>query len=280
MIDILYSYNQNGPGKVINNLKKGLDLLGIEYRENPNEVSSESKGIALQWDNNILKYNPENIIIGPNICTLPIDNDFVMSQKYKKIITPSEWVKKLYSKWIDETKICIWPVGIDTDIFSSLSQREKEIDCLIYYKRRDLNDLKLAKKILREKGQSYKIIEYGHYSESEFIDLLSKSKYVFLIDNCESQGIAVQEILSTNTPIFVWDVTHWNDRGEDFKVEATSIPFWSDDCGIKVCNSEIIEESLNKFLKKFDFFQPRDYILENLNLKSQAKKIIEFFENN
>jgi hypothetical protein len=274
MIDILYSYNQNGPGKVINNLKKGLDLLGIEYRENPNEVSSESKGIALQWHNNILKYNPENIIIGPNICTLPIDNDFVMSQKYKKIITPSEWVKKLYSKWIDETKICIWPVGIDTDDFFDLSNDEKQFDCLIYYKRRTIEDLKVVTKLLKQKKQSFNIIEYGQYNERDFKENLSKSKYVFMLNSCESQGIAVQEILSSNIPMFVWDVTHWSDRGEEYKVEASSVPFWSDDCGVKEVSFDKLENSFDKFLEKFAFFNPRNYILENFQLESQAKKLI------
>jgi hypothetical protein len=232
MIVILYQYNQNGPGKVIKNLKLGLDKLGVSYIENPSDISSEDKVIALQYHPLLEKVNPNNLLIGPNVCTLPIDNDFIMSLKYKKLIVPSNWVKEKYKRWIPEEKIFVWPVGIDTEIFSDLSHNKKEFDCLLYYKRRDFNDLKLVTKLLKEKKQSFNIIEYGQYNEKDFINTLSKSKYVFMLNNCESQGIAVQEILSTNTPMYVWDVTHWCDRGDEFKVEASSIPFWEDICGI------------------------------------------------
>lgn len=275
MIDILYSYNQNGPGKVISNLKKGLDLLGVSYRENPDDVTSESKVIALQWHENVAKYEPNNILIGPNVCTLPIDNEFVMSQRYHKVIVPSEWVKTIYSKWIPEDKIFVWPVGIDTEYFSDKSKIEKEFDCLIYCKRRSDEDLRDAIKALKNKKQSFSLIEYGEYSENFFIETLSKSKYVFLIDGCESQGIAVQEIMSTNTPLFVWDVKEWNDRGEEFKTEASSIPYWDERCGMFEVDKDNIEKSFDMFLEKFGFFHPRDYILENLTLEICAKKIID-----
>jgi len=271
MIDILYSYNQNGPGKVVSNLKKGLDLLGISYRENPSEINSTSKAIALQWHENITKYEPKNILIGPNVCTLPTDNEFIMSQKYHKVIVPSEWVKNLYSKWIPEDKMFVWPVGIDTSFFADKSQNEKEFDCLLYYKRRSLEELKVVKEILKNNKQKFNILEYGQYSESQFLDLISKSKYVFMLDNCESQGIAIQEIMSTNTPMFVWDVEYWSDRGDEFKVEASSIPYWDERCGMYETQVELINQNFSLFLQKFGFFKPRDYILNNLTLEKKAQ---------
>jgi hypothetical protein len=275
MIDILYSYNQNGPGKVISNLKKGLDLLGVSYRENPSDITSESKAVALQWHENITKYEYKNILIGPNVCTLPIDNDFVMMQRYHKVIVPSEWVETLYSKWIPKDKIFIWPVGIDTEYFSDKSKVEKEFDCLIYYKRRSIQDLIYVTKLLKSYNQNFDTIEYGKYNENSFIDKASKSKYVFLLDGCESQGIAVQEIMSMNIPIFSWDVTHWDDRGVQFKTEASSIPYWDKRCGMFETDRDNVEKTFGVFLEKFGFFHPRDYILENLTLEICAKKIID-----
>ena len=38
MFVLLYEYNHNGPGKVIKNLKLGLDKLGVEYIENPQKI--------------------------------------------------------------------------------------------------------------------------------------------------------------------------------------------------------------------------------------------------
>lgn len=274
MIDILYSYNQNGPGKVVSNLKKGFDLLGVEYRENPTDISESSKAIALQWHDNIPQYKPENIIIGPNICTLPTDNNFVMSQMYNKIIVPSDWVKKLYSKWIDETKICVWPVGIDTELFSDKSKEQKEFDCLIYFKRRSFDELIYIENILKCKNHSYNTLTYGGYKEDQFIDLMSKSRYGIVIGNTESQGIAIEEMMSCNLPLFVWDVTLWIDRGPELACEATSVPFWSDKCGVIEFDKEKISTSFDQFLNKLDFYSPRDYILSNLTVEKQAKQIL------
>lgn len=279
MVVLLYEYNQNGPGKVIKNLKLGLDKLGIDYKENPQKIDDEDKVIALQWHPLASDVNPNNLLIGPNVCTLPIDNNFIMSQNYKKVVVPSEWIKNKYKRWIPEEKIFVWPVGIDTDYFSDKSKEEKEFDCLLYYKRRSFEDLMLVTKLLKEKKQSFNIIEYGQYSESSFMNLLEKSKYVFLLDNCESQGIAIEEIMSTNTPLFVWDVEHWVDRGEEFKVPATSIPYWDDRCGECEINPKKIKESFHIFLEKFAFFKPRDYILENLTLEKKSQDVVDEFFN-
>lgn len=277
MITILYEYSQNGPGKVIKNLKLGLEKLDVPYKENPPTVDKDDKVIALQWHPLVNVVNPENLLIGPNVCTLPIDNEFIMSKKYKKVVVPSDWVKEKYKRWIPEDKIFVWPVGIDTDFFKDESQNEKEFDCLIYYKRRSFDELKFVTKLLKEKKQTFNIIEYGQYSESSFINLLEKTKYVFLLDNCESQGIAIQEIMSSNIPMFVWDVSYWEDRGEEYKTKASSIPYWDERCGTFETNKDNIEFSFVDFLNKFGFFNPRSYILENLTLENQVKQILKQF---
>lgn len=277
MITILYEYSQNGPGKVIKNLKLGLEKLDVPYKENPPTIDKDDKVIALQWHPLVNVVNPENLLIGPNVCTLPIDNEFIMSKKYKKVVVPSDWVKEKYKRWIPEDKIFVWPVGIDTDFFKDESQNEKEFDCLIYYKRRSFDELKFVTKLLKEKKQTFNIIEYGQYSESSFINLLEKTKYVFLLDNCESQGIAIQEIMSSNIPMFVWDVSYWEDRGEEYKTKASSIPYWDERCGAFETNKDNIEFSFVDFLNKFGFFNPRSYILENLTLENQVKQILKQF---
>ena len=275
MFVLLYEYNHNGPGKVIKNLKLGLDKLGVEYIENPQKIDEKDKVIALQWHPLVSSVNPENLLIGPNVCTLPIDNDFIMSKKYKKVVVPSDWIKNKYKIWIPEEKIFVWPVGIDTDYFDDKSTIEKTLDCLIYYKRRSFEDLTFVTKMLKQYNQTFDIIEYGNYSEIDFISKVSKSKYVFMLDSCESQGIAIQEIMSMNVPMFVWDVEYWSDRGEEFKVEASSIPYWDERCGMYETKIESIHQTFNLFLQKFGFFKPRSYILENISLKRQAKEIIE-----
>jgi len=263
-----------GPKKVIDNFISGLEILKENYTINSSENKNDEKNVFLQ-SHNMLSLKIENSIIGPNICTLPIDNKYVMEQKYKKILVPSEWVKKLYMKWLPEEKIEIWPVGIDTELFADKSNDKKEFDCLVYFKRRNEEDLKFVENFLKESNQTYNVIKYGHYNESNFLDLISKSKYGFIIDNCESQGIAIQEMMSCNLPLIVWDVKYWNDRGEEYKVEATSIPYFNSLCGIYFYEKEEIYSKWNHFIRNLESYKPRNYILENLNLEKQSKQIIK-----
>ncbi len=279
MIELLYEYESNGPGKVVKNLRLGLSSIKEKYSENSTNIDVDKKVVALQWHENIKKYTGENLAIGPNICTLPIDNSFVMNGEYHKLIVPSDWVLDLYLKWIPREKMVVWPVGIDTNYFYDRSKKPKEFDCLIYFKRRDLNDLLYVENMLKSKNQTYNTITYGNYNEVEFSMLISKSKYVIVIDNCESQGIAIQEMMSCNIPLFVWDVTRWADRGDELSCVATSIPYWDDRCGISEADKNNIYQSFDIFLEKIDFFQPRAYILENLTLEKQAKEIINLFNN-
>ena len=148
---------------------------------------------------------------------------------------------------------------------------------LIYYKRRSYDELNFVKKLLREFNQNFDIVEYGSYSEIGFLEKLSKSRYVFVLDSCESQGIAIQEIMSSNIPLFVWDMEFWEDRGHEYKIEATSVPFWDDVCGIKEKNKDLIFESFSLYLENINSFKPREYVLNELMLKKQAEYLISFF---
>lgn len=275
-IQIYYSQQSNGPGKVIKNLSKGLSTLDVSYNLNEPPVSGTKK-ICLS-NHSILKSHIKELFIGPNICTLPIDNKIVMQQEYKKYIVNSNWTFNAYKKWIPESKLDIWSVGIDTDLFCDTSGDKKEYDCLVYFKRRSETDLNYIKEFLEEKKQTYNIVKYGKYSEDEFINLISKSKYGIVIDNCESQGIAIQEMMSCNLPLFVWDVKFWNDRGEENKVESTSIPFWDDSCGLSFYNKEEMCEKWDEFILNLQRYNPRKYILDNLTLEKQAKEIIKILE--
>ena len=60
---------------------------------------------------------------------------------------------------------------------------------------------------------------------------MNSAKFCFLINGTESQGIAVQEIMSMGVPIIAWDIKEWLDQGEAYRVPATSIPYWDERCG-------------------------------------------------
>lgn len=267
-IGIHFNYSERGPGKVIHNLLNGLDSLGVSYVIN----SEGEKNIILQ---NCPRLNKDltNCYLGPNICTLPIDNNRVMSyHSYEKLIVPSDWVKTLYSKWVPEDKILVWPVGIDTEKFLDKYNTVKQYDFLIYFKRRNLRDLNLVVDYLKSLGKSYVVIKYGEYEENYFLECIRKSKFGIVIDNCESQGIAIQEMLSSNLPLLVWDVSFWTDRGDEFKCKSTSVPYWGDSCGEKIYHFDEFEGKITDFF--LGRYSPRKFILENLGIEQKTAEIL------
>jgi hypothetical protein len=270
-IGIHYEHVSRGPGKVLGNLISGLNNIDVEYSLN----SDGDKNIILQ-DCPRLRGDLSNCLLGPNIATLPIDNDVLMrSDSCYKIIVPSQWVKNLYSRWIPANKISVWPVGIDTDFFKDSKDDEKQFNFLVYYKRRSEIELSQVLSFLERKNKSFTIIRYGDYSEDHFLNSIKASKMGIVISGTESQGIAIQEMLSCNLPLLVWDVKDWQDRGLPHSCPATSIPYWDALCGEYFLDLNELENTYERFMS--GEYEPRKFILENLSLNSQAQKIISLW---
>lgn len=271
-IQIYASQNQRGPGKVINNLLAGLNKLHVNYTFNQPPIPGTKK-VSLSR-HNVMNTHLRDLYIGPNICVLPIDNPMVMGQQYKKFIVNSNWTYDAYNKWLPKEKLAIWAVGIDTDLFSDKSEHEKTNDCLIYLKNRPKEQLEHVKKFLEERGQTYQVIQYGHYKEAQFIKTIENSRYSIVIDNCESQGIALEEMMSCNIPLLVWDVQFWFDRGEALKVHASSVPYWDSRCGEKFYTVDELEETYNIFIENLETYKPREYVIENFTLERGAQSLL------
>jgi glycosyltransferase involved in cell wall biosynthesis len=282
MIQIYYGNDSFGPGKVLSNLTRGLQILKENYLTNPSDLNPEFPAYCLS-QHPILQRghdNMEHFVIGPNLCVLPCDLPVVLEQRYKCIVAPSLWVKKLYEKWLSPDKVFVWPVGIDSSKFVP-SSTTKTTDCLLYFKDRGEHELAHVESLLRRYHQSYKILRYGSYAPQDFNDLISECSYGFLLDNTESQGIAVQEMMSCDLPIFVWDKVLWDHRGEEYACEATSVPYWDHSCGEKVENPSSLSktpEKFEKFLENLNDYSPRKFVKENLSLKRQAQQLLDIYK--
>jgi hypothetical protein len=263
-----------GPGKVVGYLLQGLDKLNTSYKLN--QVSESN--LFLQNHRSLYEIpNIPNLVMGPNVFDLPTDNVKAMSyNSYKTLIVASQWVKDIYVKWLPENKVTVWNVGINYDLWNENKLNIKH-DFLVYYKRRDRADLDKVLSFLKVKNLTYTIIEYGKYSEGDLLNAVATSKYGLLINNTETQGIAVQEMMSCNLPLLVWDVKEWTDRGEDNKAPATSVPYFDSTCGEIFYNIEDIEVTYNKFISRA--YKPREYILKNCNYIIQAQKLVDILNN-
>ena len=271
-----HSATMNGPHKVVDNLIKSLEQEKIEYAINEEKYEHN---FLVQYDATAhekhSKIEQDTTVIGPQVWMFDGYGQFLIENQnyYKKIIAPSEWVKnKFITKFnLPEDKLAVWPVGIEE--FDNI--REVNYDCLIYFKRRDQSELDAVKKFLVSNGLSYRMVEYGTYGEDGFKQLVNSAKFCFLINGTESQGIAVQEIMSMGVPIIAWDIKEWLDQGEAYRVPATSIPYWDERCGEVFFNIDDLEVTFSKFYATLDQYDPKAFIKDNLSFECSVKTLLD-----
>jgi len=271
-----HSATMNGPHKVVDNLIKSLDQEKIDYAINEEKYEHN---FLVQYDATAhekhSKIEQDTTIIGPQVWLFDGYGQFLIENQnyYKKIIAPSEWVKnKFITKFnLPEEKLAVWPVGIEE--FNNI--REFNYDCLIYFKRRDQSELDAVKQFLNRKNLTYKMVQYGGYGEDGFKQLVNSAKFCFLINGTESQGIAVQEIMSMGVPIIAWDIKEWLDQGEAYRVPATSIPYWDERCGEVFFNIEDLEVTFSKFYATLGQYDPKAFIKDNLSFECSVKTLLD-----
>ena len=143
-----------------------------------------------------------------------------------------------------ETKTSIWPVAIYAPEVSGTPTT----DCLIYHKNRSNEDLAYVKQLLSDRRLTYTQLQYGSYSQDDFRQALSSVRFCIIIDNTESQGIAIGEMMAAGKPLFVWDQPVWDHMGEQYKIDATTVPYWDDMCGEKTTERSELSNLFDKFL--------------------------------
>lgn len=282
----------SGPQKVVKNLIKGLDILAYPY-----VVNHALDSCHLLWIHDDLEAlkkvdklnNNIKVVAGPNIFILARHISSKIDLSKIIYIHPSPWAMNFWADFgFNKCKLDFWPTGIDTEIF--LPSTDKKENVLIYFKQRFRSELEFVKKILEDKNITFNVIEYGNYRESEYINYLKNTRYIIWLGRQESQGIALEEAMSMNIPILVWDVSflgHWtaskkemaifNDQENKYR-EATSAFYFDNNCGVKVKEEKDIPQAIDLMEKKWSEFSPRQYVLDNLNLVKQAKDLIYLYE--
>ena len=227
-------------------------------------------------------------VIGPNVVVLPNDLwplvPFLSRSVY---LHPSPWCVNLWKEvGFSECPLYHWPVGIDTDDFNIVRTVDSAKNVMVYLKNREKRLSEYAVEILKKAGYTPYVIRYGDYNELEYKTVLSKTCFGLWIGISESQGIALQEALSSNLPLIVCNVQslfEGNDKnGYRFppglmNFKPTSAPYFDKRCGIIIEDICLLEQAVKEVTENLEGFRPREYILENLSLEKQALELISFF---
>ena len=262
----------NGPRKVIQNLIRSLEDTNTPFAINQEKYENN---LFLHWDpHHVQRYqslkNKDKLLVGPQFW--PFAPESSQLTEYGKVITPSEWVSDLFVKHFG-IRTLNWPVAI----YAPEVEDNIKTDCLIYYKNRPEDHLLKVTNFLEQRGISYTGLQYGNYTQDEFRESLSEVKYCVIIDNTESQGIAIQEMMAVNKPLFVWDQTVWDHMGQEYAVPATSVPYWSDECGERVTSFYQFEEKFAIFQGKLNDYTPKDFVDRELSPEATVKILLDYY---
>ena len=283
----------SGPETVLKSLIKGFNKLNIDFNLNPKTVKSVGDTIIVLSNLGALKQSIElkknkkikHLLVGPNLVVLPSENkDLICSRYIDKYLVNSEWTKEMYIKDAPElkNKIAIWPAGVDTDYWKS--RKKKKDYVLVYIKSTAKKIVKETVNLLKEKNFVVKIIKYGEYRPDEYLRFLQKSKFAVFFSGSESQGIALFEAWSSNVPTLVWNKGYVKISlaEKEKRVSASSAPYLTEKTGLFFKNTSEFETVLEKFRKKFekDFFQPRNYIINNYTDILSAKILLKNIPKN
>jgi hypothetical protein len=281
-------------------IQRMCNVMSIEYEvsDNYDRLKINNYDILLSCVSFInIDDIPENIkiILGPHFFVFPSDK--IMGKQNNE--TSKRCVYNILSNWnhnvfLEFSQDIIYPLkelpfSVDTEKFRPYGNK-KELDCLLYIKRRSNELINYTINLLNEKGLTYKVFRYGSYNEEEYLNTLQQSKFMLTLDAHESQGFALEEAMSAGIPLLVVDATSMYDETNDGinsiyeylrpkKLYATSVPYWSDECGIKILDFTKLGDAVDRMLKEYQTFTPRDYILRTLSDEVCMKRILDYFAN-
>jgi len=272
-------------GKNRDGLIAMLNELNYEYKIGTEEDIKDDKWKIIYNPSeplDITKYSNNKFwIFGPHFSVFPDEKIAKIDFKQDNLvyIIPSQWCVDSYKSYNNNLKINLkvlsFPVNINK--FNEIKEIRERTEVIIYHKSRKIEDLEFIINNLLNRGiKNFKIFSYQYkYNEEDFLNYLHNCKYGIIVDAHESQGFAIQEMLSCNVPLLVWTVSSLTqEEGTNYNdYPATTIPYWNDNCGEYFYNANEFEEKYKLFMDNLEKYKPREFILNTLSPKICAERL-------
>jgi glycosyltransferase involved in cell wall biosynthesis len=271
--------------------KKGLELV-----KNARPWNGEQDGIILvnYLDLTILQ-NYQRVIFGPSIGLKEGLDFFKTYQGDKSILfnALSPWNKNLFDTYATNPKVMYItiPFPVDIERFQPATKKKR---FFIYVKHVEKERVEEIFNLLNQYANllveyEYCIFTYGTYQEDDYLNYIQSAEFGIWVDAHESQGFALEEALSCDCPLFVYDISSMKDECMDDGIHpwahvteelpATSASYFDETCGI-ICNDkELLHNRFLSFFQVVPRFTPRQFIVNNLTATQFVQRLEEIIKN-
>jgi len=254
---------------------------GLSLVEHACPWNGERDGIILTNELNmdiISQY--ERVIVGPGVDFKFALDYFKDYQGDKSILfnTLSPWLKKLFDTYAPHPKInyITLPFPVDTERFQPTKKDKK---FFVYIKHVESQRVQAISNLVHDFSyllHNYEscIFTYGSYKEDDYLNYIRTAEFGIWVDAHESQGFALEEALSCNCPLFIYDILSVKDECTDdgthpmayFQgdLPATSASYFDETCGVICKEEESLHNMFISFLQVLPRFSPRQFVLNHL----------------
>jgi hypothetical protein len=225
----------------------------------------------------------KRLLAGPNLVVSPKDhNGIILSPEIDKYMVNSEWTKTAYIEDAPQLSqnIAIWPAGVDTKYWapSQLLSIKNTNNVLVYWKTESLEFCQTIEQILRKHNWNPIRIQYGHYNQETYKQMLENSVFAVFISRSESQGLALAEAWAMDVPTIVWNPNELTINGRIYS-ESSACPYLTLQTGICWKSFEEFEQSLLNIPLHLISFSPRAWVLKNMSDAASANILISIINS-
>ncbi len=230
---------------------------------------------------------PNPAVLGPGLYDHPTLAPGLMDDpRFRSYLVSCEWMRRMFAPWYGDA--CrLWFAGMDLRAWPDAGRRGRDVDVLVYDKvrwRREAYGPALVEPVLEalaRRGLRVETLRYQRHDQAAYRALLRRSRALLFLCEHETQGIAYQEALASNVPVLAWDNGFWLDpqreRFEPGPVPATSVPYFSPECGDTFRDAEEFEPVFDRFWSALDSFAPRAFVARELSLERSAALYLKHY---